>query len=118
MYVQFTVKEYGVKFTNFKLPYAYIMLFDEEENWRVRLDFCPLAEVNTTTDVTINGDFIQLYMNIKLLDSVVDLLRNEKPLYVSTTSDGNTFILSASREPVGEEETLQFSRFAIPYTPS
>ena len=114
MYVQFTVKEYSVSLTNFKLPYGYIMLFDADGNWRVRLNFVPQPEVNETSNVTISGDFIELYMNIKLLEDVVDLLRNEKPLTASANSDYNIFILGSGKEPVGEEETRRFLRIGVP----
>lgn len=103
--MQFTVKEYSVALTNFKLPYAYVMLFDAGGKWRARLNFVPQPEVNETTNVSISGDFIELYMNIKLLDDVVDLLRNEKPVTATANSDYDIFILGTGKEPVGEEET-------------
>jgi hypothetical protein len=118
MYVQFAVKEYSIKLTNFKLPYAYVMLFDAASKWRVRLNFVPQPEVNELTNVSISGDFIELYMNIKLLDDVVDLLRNEKPVTATANSDYDIFILATGKEPVGEEETRQFRIIGtIPHTP-
>lgn len=118
MYVQFAVKEYSVQLTNFKLPYGYVMLFDVDGNWRVRLNFVPQPEVNDTTQVTVSGDFIELYMNINLLDDVVDLLRNEKPVMATVNSDYNIFILGTGKEPVGEEETRRFLGIGmIPHTP-
>lgn len=113
MHVEFEVKEYSVQLTNFKLPYAYVMLYDASGNWRTRLNFVPLPEVNDVTDVDISGDYIQLYMNIELLDDVVDLLRNEKPVTVGASSDTNVFILATGKEPVGEEETRQVSEWVL-----
>jgi hypothetical protein len=110
MYVQCRIKTYSVNLTNFKLPYAYIMLFSDDGKWRVRLNFVPLPEVNEVTDVSISGDFIELYMNISLLDDVVNLLRNEKPITATANSDNDIFILSCGEEPVGEEEGRQLSR--------
>ena len=118
MYVQFTVKEYSVQLTNFKLPYAYVTLFDADGNWRARLNFVPLPEINDPTNVSIRGNFIQLYMNIKLLDDVVDLLRNEKPVTASANSDYDIFLLGTGKEPVGEEETRQFRRIESMPIPS
>lgn len=112
MQIQFAVKEYSVQVTNFKLPYAYIMLFDADNRWRVRMNFIPLPEVNDVTNVSVSGDFIELYMNLKLLDDVVDLLRNEKPLTVSVNSAYDIFILGTDKEPVGEEEVRHFYRLA------
>lgn len=102
MYIQFKVEDQSVQLTNNKLTYAYVMLFDEAGNWRTRLYFVPQPEVNGYTNVTINGDFIELYMNIKLLNDVGEILRNEKPLTASANFDYNTFILGAGKEPVGE----------------
>jgi len=118
MYVQFTVKEYSVVLTNFQLPYAFVMLFDAAGKWRARLDFIPEPEINVTTPVSISGDYIELYMNIKLLDEVVDLLRNEKPVTATASSDNMIFMLATGKEPVGEEETRHLQRIVrIPYTP-
>ena len=110
MNVKFKIKTYSVCLTNFKLPYAYVMLFSDDGKWRVRLNFVPLPEVNEVTDVSISGDFIELYMHINLLDDVVDLLRNEKPITAYANSDYDIFILSCGQEPVGEEEGRQLSR--------
>lgn len=74
------------------------------------MNFVPLPEVNEVTDVSISGDFIELYMHINLLDDVVDLLRNEKPITAYANSDYDIFILSCGQEPVGEEEGRQLSR--------
>ncbi len=118
MHVQFTIKEYSVSLSNFKQPYGWIMLFDEDGSWRARLNFVPLPNVNETTNVTIGGDFIELYMNMKLMDDVIDLLRNEKPLTATANSDNNIFILGTGNEPVGEEETRLFLRYGmIPINP-
>jgi hypothetical protein len=75
MYVQFTVKEYSVILTNFKLPYSYVMLFDADGSWRARLNFVPLPEINETTNVTISGDFIELgYVFVNGVNSVLPVL--------------------------------------------
>ncbi len=50
---------------------------------------------------------------VKLLDDVVDLLRNEKPVTATANSDYDIFILGTAKEPVGEEETRQFLRIGV-----
>ena len=113
MFVQFTVDQYSVAITNFKLQYGYIMLFDGDNNRRVRMNFSTLPDINETTDVTISGSFIEVKMNINFFDDVVDILRNEKPVNITANSSNNIFILATGKEPVGEEETHQFIRFPI-----
>ena len=84
------------------------------------MNFSPQHQVTEATNVTISRDFIELYMNIELLDDVVDLLRNEKPLTSTANSDYDIFILGTGHEQVGEEETRQFLRICalqVPYTP-
>jgi len=52
---------------------------------------------------TESGGFITLRYNLCQLESVIDLLRNEKPIYLYFYSAGNAG-LKTGREPVGEEE--------------
>ena len=114
MFTQFKVGTYSVAISNFKQPYGYVMLYDAAGNWRVRLNFIPLPLVNQTTDVGVSGDFIELYMNIDLLDDVVDLLRNEGPITATVNSDADLFLLGTDKEPVGQEETKLISGFVFP----
>jgi hypothetical protein len=109
MYVQFNVDKYSVVLSNFKLPYAYIMLYDANNKWRARINFAPLPDVNSPTEVNVGTDVIDTYMNINLLDEAIDLLRNEKPITATINSDYNIFLLGTGKEPVGEEETRRFT---------
>jgi hypothetical protein len=80
------------------------------------LNSVPQPEANETTNVSISGDFIELYMNIKLLDDTIGILRNEKPVTATVNSDYDIFILGTGKESVGEEETRQFRRIGpTPY---
>jgi hypothetical protein len=101
------VKNYTLQMCNCSSPYSYIMLFGAEvsskANYRVRLDFSSLTE-NNTYSLQQNGDFIQVPMNFKLLTSVTDLLRNEKPVFFNWSTQTKIGILSTSDEPVGEGE--------------
>jgi hypothetical protein len=83
------------------------MLFGAEvstkANYRIRLDFSQLNE-NNTYALQQNGDFVQVPMNFKLLGSVIDLLRNEKPVFFNWFTQTKIGILSTSYEAVGEGE--------------
>lgn len=74
------------------------------------MDFSSQPEIDQLTNVTINGDYFGVRMNIKFFHDVVDLLRNEKPVTVTANSSNNIFILNTGKEPVGEEETLQLTK--------
>ena len=107
----FTVRSYSVTVSNCASPYAYVMLFDadagSQSNYRVRLDFSQLRETNTYSLVE-TGTFVDVQMNFKLLQGVVDLLRNEKPLTCTWNTAYQIFQLGTGDEPVGEEEFRRF----------
>jgi len=52
-----------------------------------------------------NG-IVLLEYDISWLDNIVDMLRNEKPVYFFINSNGS-YYLSTEEEPVGEEELQQ-----------
>ena len=59
---------------------------------------------NATWD--LNGkDMIRLYMHESDYPSVVDLLRNEKPLYLVYRSAKFGYVGTSEDEPIGAEET-------------
>jgi len=101
------VKNYNVNLTNTSSRYAYIMLFGSEtptsQKYRVRLDFSALAETNNY-NLQQNGDSVQVPMNIALLESAIDVLRNEKPVFFNWSTATKIAILSTNEEPVGEGE--------------
>jgi len=101
------VKNYDLNLPNTSSRYAYIMLFGTEtstsRNYRVRLDFSALAETNNY-NLQQNGDFVQVSMNITLLEATIDVLRNEKPVFFNWSTTTKVAILSTNEEPVGEGE--------------
>ena len=48
----------------------------------------------------------QGYMPDTVIGAVIDMLRNEKPIYVHWSEYRKNLYLSTSSEPVGEEETI------------
>lgn len=49
----------------------------------------------------------QGYMPDTVIGSVIDMLRNEKPIYIHWSDYRKNVYLSTSTEPVGEEETVK-----------
>ncbi len=113
MSVDFTVATYRVTFLNANRPFVYIIMDDADRNWSARLDFFPVADTTDTTNVTVNNQSrrISLQMPIELLDRIIDILRNEKPVRVVYSSSSPFFYLSTRDEPVGEEETRGLMSF-------
>ena len=60
------------------------------------------AEGYTLPPVDVTG-YIRMYFHINMFDSIVDLLRNESPVYL-LISAGTAHIRTLD-EPIGEEET-------------
>ncbi|MBN1945963.1 MAG: hypothetical protein JW797_09825 [Bradymonadales bacterium] len=107
----FEVRSYSVNISNCSSPYAYIILFngDTEQisHLRARLDFSFMEETNRY-NYHEHGDTIQVPMHFRLFQSVVDILRNERPVYFNWMATTQTCLLSTREEPVGEGEMQAF----------
>jgi hypothetical protein len=103
----FSIKTYTISVTNNSTPYAWIMLFDADQGsaatYLARLNFLPMQE-NNSYSMSQSGNFIQVSMNYRTLDEVVDLLRNEKPLAFHWNTSNKVCIVASSEEPAGEAE--------------
>jgi len=51
------------------------------------------------------GTNVNLYYHLQDLQNILDLLRNEKPMYLLYNGSGNENGIKTTREPVGEEES-------------
>ena len=81
---------------------AGVMLYEAGSGrYRGRIYFHP--DGNELIDPTESGGVITLRYNLCQLPSVIDMLRNEKPVYIYYYSVGNAG-LKTGKEPVGEEE--------------
>ncbi len=104
------IKSYKVVISNIKWgsygTNAWIMLFDAEtagaSNYRVRLNF---RSAHENYDVTEQGNFITVGMSYNSFPGIVDILRNEKPIFVSWYPDSNFACVATTLEPMGEEES-------------
>jgi hypothetical protein len=116
----FNVKSYRVNITNCATPYCFIMLFNSENvmdaTYSARLDFSQLQELNDYS-FTQDGNSVKVAMNVKLFDSVVDILRNEKPIWFTWYTSSGVCFISTQEEAVGEGETKYFPRELIPIIP-
>jgi hypothetical protein len=102
----FDIKTYEVFVSNDARTYAYIMLYAGTPSGtisRARLDF---ADHPTTPNfsLTESGSVVSVKMPFRTFASVVDVLRNEKPLTLSWGPSSKICMISTSKEPVGEEE--------------
>ena len=63
-----------------------------------------MAEGNTIpNDTQTSSGFIKMYMHESALPAVIDMLRNESPVYIYHVG-GNTRLYTGN-EPIGEEES-------------
>lgn len=73
----------------------------EEKNGprKAHLYFREISQGNIISD-----DFYSLSYPYQTFQSVVDMLRNEKPIYVHMVNENNVYI-GTHNEPIGEEES-------------
>ena len=84
-----------------------IQLYNLQNQILARIEFAPTFNQRKCIPTSHGGFDIQAPLTE--LSSVIDLLRNEKPLYFRgySTLAGHIAYLSTSKEPVGEEESTQ-----------
>lgn len=66
--------------------------------------------MNFENDSQAEDGRIRMHLPSSMFHNVIDLLRNEKPIYVYFARDRG--FLSTSKEPVGEGENLMASEYA------
>ncbi|MEM7367865.1 MAG: hypothetical protein AAF587_04645 [Bacteroidota bacterium] len=80
---------------------AQIHLFDDSNRMVGAIDF--LDGIDPLPEDT-NQDFIRMSMPSGLVHSVIDMLRNEKPIFLEWQDRLKNAFLGTSQEPVGEGE--------------
>lgn len=97
----FEIKKYTVTMTNMG-EYGWIMLYDSDNinaaTYRARLDFVSSG----AGTVQQSGNFISVKIHINSLERIIDVLRNEKPVYFSWYPSWAS--VYTGPEPVGEAE--------------
>ena len=98
------VKEYRVYMmyrANANVSQNRIDLFDANDDWFAVLKFT--VDDMPDPSVSANGRYY-LTFPLEQYEKTIDLLRNEKPLYLWWGKDGSGSYLRTGREDVGEEE--------------
>lgn len=82
-----------------------ISLYDTNDCFRGHLHFIPdNVPLPDSTESSIKGvKWCRIYMHLSELHSMVDMLRNEKPIYLYY-HDGTNAYIRTGKEPVGEGE--------------
>ncbi len=94
------IKNYAVRLGRQKIG-AIIHLFDENNKMVAHLSFLPAKKALPEDD---NENYMKIHLPLHMLNTVIDILRNESPVYVQWNQDQNCGFLSTSAEPVGEGE--------------
>ncbi len=78
-----------------------IHLFSPSNKMLGKIDF---YDTDHTLPPDASEPYIHSHMHISEWPLIVDMLRNEAPVYLSYHSGSDTIFLSTSQEPVGEGE--------------
>lgn len=102
------IKAYTVRFNGGPLGsgtgvVGQIMLFGTDNHLVGRIDFYPPG-LKLPQDK--NSDHIVMAMETNMMQSVIDVLRHEKPMYIYWQVSLNNAFLGTSQEEVGEEEKV------------
>ena len=83
---------------------AFIWLFDEKNNSAGDIKFYNNPSHISTRDTMSKDGFITCHLTADRYPEVVDLLRNEGPIFLHYSETQNLGYLSTAAEPVGEGE--------------
>ena len=98
---QITSYLYGFHTTSVQEQYKSLQLFNNDD----RICFIYFTEEKLSGyPIVISDNFVVLNLNISWLADIIDMLRNEKPVYFIRNNDRGIFSISTEEEPVGEEE--------------
>jgi len=63
-------------------------------------------EAKSKDDSQTSSGFISIYQSLDQLTNILDVLRNEKPVYLGYSANWKTVYLTTGQEPVREGEML------------
>jgi len=88
------------------LAIAWINVYDDQNYYVGRVQFYRDGQAipNNSVNENLNPKRIFLQMHERQIDTVVDMLRNEKPCWMYYSSPTFAYIRTG-KEPVGEEES-------------
>ncbi|MBD2328085.1 hypothetical protein [Alkalinema sp. FACHB-956] len=102
--ITFSIATYEVMAFAGKSQPVRVYLTDDSNRYRGYIDFIEDYSGTQNFIVYPNG-IINAFMPLDKLHPMLDLLRNEKPVYFSVNEQYNWAALKTGSEPTGEEET-------------
>ncbi len=100
--VSFEVGSYSVKAYTGETQPVRVYLWETSDRYRGYIDFHPSFTGNFTWHAS--QGVVNAFMPLGKLDVMLDILRNEKPIYFSVNETYNWAALQTGKEPPGEEE--------------
>ncbi len=91
---------------------TFLSLFDKQRNLLCAFVFMPNGNTLAKPVETPDGH-VAIQMHESDFSRIIDMLRNEKPVYFSWWREAESFRLCTSKEPVGEQELRKL--FSILY---
>ena len=87
-----------------------LFLFDEKGELLCNIAFVPEGQ-QALQAVPSSSGHITVQLPVTQCDRVLDMLRNEKPVYFSWSPGSQSVRLSTNKEPVGEQELRKLFSF-------
>lgn len=89
---------------------TFLSLYDQQRALRCAIAFVPDDQELARPEETVGGH-VAAQLHDKHFDRILDMLRNEKPVYFSWWREAQTMHLSTAKEPVGEQELRRLFSF-------
>lgn len=102
--VTFIIGTYEVMVFAGKGQVVRVYMNDDSGTYRGYIDFIE-GYAGTQNFVQYPNGIVNAFMPLTKLQAVLDVLRNEKPVYFSVNPPYNWAALKTGREPTGEEES-------------
>lgn len=87
-----------------------LFLYDESRELLCNIAFVPDGQQLLKAAASSGGQ-VNVQLPMSQFDRVIDMLRNEKPVYFSWNSETPSVRLSTNKEPVGEQELRRLFSF-------
>ena len=97
----FEIKSYTATVSSYP-DFGWILLLGDN-GIKAKLEFKPMSG-STSSSLSASGSYIKSIMDVRFFDTIVDLLRNEKPLYFYWFTSSGWCAVTTGPEPVGENE--------------
>lgn len=98
------IDEYLINYASYddgKRIAPYILCFRKRRN----VGKITFGETREARKNMVKSGYLEVHYPLRSFRDVVDILRNEKPLYLSVLPDRHLGALTTTDEPIGEEES-------------